>query len=369
MRFAEELVRGYGRDAEATWLLDEHEIHLVPFANPDGRTRAESLAFWRKNADNDFCSDTVNRGVDLNRNFAHEWGCCGGSSGFSCSELFRGPSPASEPETRAYQQWMDRAFPDQWDPEPDADATGVFIDVHSYGRLVMWPWGSTSELAPNSAGLETLGRRLAARAGGTPQQSFDLYPSDGTTDDYAYGRHGVAAFGFEIGDRFFEPCAAFEGEFLDGALAALRYAARVARTPYVTPSGPETRDVAVQPRPDVPRGTPLRVRALADDTAFAGSGGAVPSPVVEAEMWVGAPPWGAGGTPVAMTPTDGRWDSPVEVVEADIDTGSLASGRHLVYVRARGEDGIWGPVGAALLWIDVARELPRQVAPDARRRP
>ncbi len=369
MRFAEELVSGYGRDPEATWLLDEHEIHLVPFANPDGRTRAEALALWRKNADNDFCPDTPMRGVDLNRNFEHEWGCCGGSSADACSEIFRGPFPASEPETRAYQAWMQQVFPDQWRPEPDADATGVFVDVHSYGRLVMWPWGSTSEPAPNADALETLGRRLAAKTGGSPQQSFLLYPSDGTTDDYAYGRHGVAAFGFEIGDRFFEPCAAFDAGILQGAVAALRYAARVARTPYTTPTGPEVRDVEVTPRPDVPRGTPVVVRAVVDDTALAGSGHAAPMRVVEAELWIGGPPWGTQGSPVVMRPADGSWDSPLERVEADLDTGSLVSGRQLVYVRARGQDGIWGPVGAGLLWIDVAREAPRRVSPDARRLP
>lgn len=369
MRFAEELVRGYGRDAEATWLLDEHEIHVVPFANPDGRARAESLTPWRKNADNEFCTDTPTRGVDLNRNFGHEWGCCGGSSGEACSEIFRGPSPASEPETRAYQEWMAQVFPDQWDPEPDADATGVFIDVHSYGRLVMWPWGSTSDEAPNSAGLEALGRRLAARTGGIPQQSFDLYPSDGTTDDYAYGRHGVAAFGFEIGDRFFESCAAFEGGILDGAVDALRYAARVARTPYVTPAGPEVRDVVVSPRPDVARGTPVVVRAVADDTALVETGPSIVTRVVEAELWIGGPPWRNQGSPIVMRPVDDVWDAPVEAIEATLDTGSMPPGRHLVYVRARGEDGVWGPVGAALVWIDVVREPPRRVSPDARRAP
>jgi murein tripeptide amidase MpaA len=369
MRFAEDLVSGYGHDPDATWLLDEHEVHVVPFANPDGRTRAERLAPWRKNADNDFCPDTPTRGVDLNRNFAHEWGCCGGSSGEVCSEIFRGPSPASEPETRAYQTWMEQVFPDQWEPQPDADATGVFIDVHSYGRLVMWPWGNISELAPSWEGLEALGRRLAAKTGGTPQQSFELYPSDGTTDDYAYGRHGVAAFGFEIGDRFFEPCAAFERDVVGGAMAALRYAARVARTPYVTPGGPEVRDVAVYPRPDVPRGTPVVVRAVTDDTALAGRGRAVPTPIVETELWVGGPPWRNQGPPIVMTPVDDAWDAPIEAVEATLDTGSLPSGRHLVYLRARGEDGVWGPIGAALLWIDVAREPPRRVAPDARRAP
>jgi carboxypeptidase T len=42
MRFAEQLVRGYGRDPDATWLLDYTEIHVVPQANPDGRKQAEN---------------------------------------------------------------------------------------------------------------------------------------------------------------------------------------------------------------------------------------------------------------------------------------------------------------------------------------
>jgi hypothetical protein len=369
MRFAEQLLLGYGRDARATWLLDEHEIHLVPVANPDGRIRAETIVPWRKNADNDYCTDSPLRGVDLNRNFEHAWGCCGGSSSDPCSEIFRGPAGGSEPETLAYQTWMEAVFPDQWDPEPTNGATGVFIDVHSYGELVLWPWGSTPDPAPNAGGLETLGRRLAFRLGARPQQSFDLYPSDGTTDDHAYGRFGVAAFGFEIGTRFFESCPTFENQIVGPALDALWYAARVARTPYVTPDGPDMRNVIITPRPDVPAGTPIVVSAVADDRGLAGPGSAAPSAVVEAEMWLGEPPWRSGSAPVPMAPADGVWDDTWEAVEAEIDTGSLPSGRHLVYLRARGADGTWGPVAAALLWIDVARELPRRVASDARRRP
>ena len=40
-RFAEQMVDDYGIDADATWLLDQHEVHLMLHANPDGRKRAE----------------------------------------------------------------------------------------------------------------------------------------------------------------------------------------------------------------------------------------------------------------------------------------------------------------------------------------
>ncbi|MEM8996285.1 MAG: M14 family zinc carboxypeptidase, partial [Acidobacteriota bacterium] len=61
-RFAEFLVDGYGSDPDVTWLLDEHEVHLMLQANPDGRKEAEAGAAWRKNTNNDFCSNTDLRG-------------------------------------------------------------------------------------------------------------------------------------------------------------------------------------------------------------------------------------------------------------------------------------------------------------------
>ena len=51
-------------------------------ANPDGRKEAEAGLSWRKNTNENYCGVTsTSRGADLNRNFAFHWGCCGGSSG------------------------------------------------------------------------------------------------------------------------------------------------------------------------------------------------------------------------------------------------------------------------------------------------
>jgi len=122
-RFAESLVDGYGIDADVTFVLDHHEVHLVLLANPDARKKAETGILWRKNTNQDYCSPTSNdRGADLNRNFDFQWGCCGGSSGFECDTLYRGPSPASEPETQAIQAYLRAVFPDQRDDPLDSPA-------------------------------------------------------------------------------------------------------------------------------------------------------------------------------------------------------------------------------------------------------
>ena len=78
LHFAKYLIDNYGIDADATWILDYHEIHLMFHTNPDGRKQAETGLSWRKNTNQNYCGATSNnRGADLNRNFEYQWGCCG----------------------------------------------------------------------------------------------------------------------------------------------------------------------------------------------------------------------------------------------------------------------------------------------------
>jgi len=355
-RFAEQLVDEYGSDADATWLLDEHEIHLMLHTNPDGRKHAEGGDLWRKNTNEAYCSPTSgSRGADLNRNFEFQWACCGGSSGSQCSETYRGPSPASEPEVQAVQSYVESIFPDQRpDPLPSpapSDATGVFMDIHSYSELVLWPWGFTSTPTGNGAALTTLGRKFAYFNGYYPEQAIGLYPTDGTTDDFAYGKLGVAAYTFELGTSFFQSCGTFESTILPTNLPALLYAAKVARTPYLTPSGPEARVVAATP-PVAELGSPVDLSSTLDDTRFSSQNGTEPvQAIVAGEAWVDLPPWATGGRPIALLPDDGSFNSPVEGAGVTLDTTGLAPGRHLVYLRGQDASGSWGPVSAAFLWL------------------
>lgn len=357
-RFAEYLVNNYDVDPDVTWILDHHEIHLMLHANPDGRKQAEAGKSWRKNTNANYCGPTSNyRGADLNRNFSFQWGCCGGSSTNPCSETYRGPSPASEPETQAIQGYMAAIFPDQRAPDlsapAPADATGLYIDIHSYSQLVLWPWGFTSSPAPNGTGLVTLGRKFAYFNNYTPQQAIELYATDGTTDDFAYGELGVAAYTFELGTAFFESCSNFENTIVPANLPALIYAAKVPRTPYLTPAGPDALNVAVSAG-TVTAGTPVNLTAVINDTRYNNSRGTEPTqPIAAAEYYVDTPPW-QGGTPVAMAAADGSFNSTVENVAATVDTTSLSPGRHILFVRGRDAAGNWGAFSAVFLTVQAA---------------
>jgi len=340
-RFAEYLVANYGQDPDVTWLLDYHEIHLL----------------WRKNKDNNYCGDTNFRGADLNRNFDFQWGCCQGSSGYVCDQTYRGPSPASEPETRAIQNYLRSQFadlrPEALDVAAPVTATGVFLDLHSYSNLVLWPWGFITTPPPNETALQTLGRKLAYFNNYAPSQAIDLYPSDGTTDDFAYGELGLAAFTFELGSQFFQDCTTFEKQILPDNLESLLYAARVARAPYQLPAGPDVAAISVSPVSGNP-GAVLSLEANLDDTRFNASNGPEATQIISAaEFYLDAPPWvtAAITTPHPLSALDGSYDASVETVFGEIDTTGLSHGRHTIFVRGQDAAGNWGPVSARFFYV------------------
>ena len=360
LRFVEELVEGYGVDADATWILDHHEIQVLVHANPDGRKRAETGILWRKNANNTHCAGGNRRGVDLNRNFPFVWGEYGGSSDFACDDTFRGPTANSEPETQAIVQHTRSIYPDRRGPAltdaaPD-DTSGLFIDVHSYSQLVLWPWGFIQTRAPNATALEALGRRLAGFNGYTAQASIGLYATDGTTDDFAYGELGVASYAMELGTAFFQSCNDFENQVLGPNRALLRYAARVLRAPYRLPFGPDAHSVRIEPDL-IFAGDPVQVVATFDDerqqTASAANSGPVPAvqPIASARAYLTLPPWQSGAQPLAMLPEDGGFNATIETARASVPSAGLAVGKHLVFVQGRDSSGADGPAAAAFLEV------------------
>ena len=213
---------------------------------------------------------------------------------------------------------------------------------------MLWPWGFTSVPSPNAAALQTLGRKLAFFNGYTPEQSYWLYTTDGTSDDFAYGELGLAAYTIEMGTTFFQGCTSFESTIVPQNLPALLYAAKAARSPYLSPAGPETLNLAVTP-PVIDAGELLQISAVVDDTRFNNSqGNEAVQTITAAEYSIDTPIWQAGATH-PLTATDGSFNQTVEGVSATESSGGLGQGRHILYVRGRDAAGNWGPPSAAFL--------------------
>jgi murein tripeptide amidase MpaA len=209
--------------AQVRQVLDTVDLFLYPCVNPDGRAHSQTTAgMWRKNR-RPPPSGSGCAGVDLNRNFDFLWDHRAKfaadsdvrTSADPCSDVYRGPAAGSEPETRNVVWALDTFGRIRW-----------HLDVHSAVPVVLHVWGSdqiqtadpgqdfrnptldgvrgrrgdgigefmsASDLAMTVGIAERMDQAISGvrgvRYGVEP--AFGLYPTSGTSDDYASSRHTV----------------------------------------------------------------------------------------------------------------------------------------------------------------------------------
>jgi murein tripeptide amidase MpaA len=191
---AYQLIAGYGKSELVTSFLDDYDFYLIPFVNPDGFVYTQTNdRLWRKNRQppppgtNSTCW-----GVDLNRNWPHEWDTNPeGSSNNSCSQTYRGAYPASEPEMVGMAGFADKLA--------ESQGLKLFIDWHSYSQLLLTPYGFSCDTFPETneehIALMNATAEAIASVHGTNYTvgpgCETLYPTNGASYDYAYDISGA----------------------------------------------------------------------------------------------------------------------------------------------------------------------------------
>jgi hypothetical protein len=229
---------GYASDTRVRNIVNSRELWIIPMVNPDGveyDIATGSYRSWRKNRQPNSGSSYV--GTDLNRNYGYRWGCCGGSSGSTSSETYRGTAAFSAPETRVIRDFVNSRV------VGGVQQIKAAIDFHSYSELVLWPFGHTTAntgtgmTADQQNTFATFGRQMAATNNYTPQQSSDLYITDGDSLDWLWGTHKIFAYTFELyprsasGGGFYPSASVITRETSRNREAALLLA-EVADCPY-----------------------------------------------------------------------------------------------------------------------------------------
>ncbi len=162
-------------------VLRKLHLWVIPVMNPDGYHD-----FWfthmregRKNG----------AGVDLNRNFPFRWnsGNPDASSDNPRSVFYRGPAPASEPETKALLQLFEK------------ERFVYSLSYHCYASSVLIPYSISGTVNPEPDTLKETGEKLIE--GITmyrPDKEFrakkNLYEVDGTDQDTFYNYFGTFAY-------------------------------------------------------------------------------------------------------------------------------------------------------------------------------
>ncbi|MFQ5424083.1 MAG: M14 family metallopeptidase [Phycisphaerae bacterium] len=193
------LTNGYGVDPQITAWVNAYKTVCVPMVNPDGVDYVFNFnSLWRKNRQT-YPPNCV--GVDLNRNYPYLWGPGCGSSGVCSSNIYRGPSVASEIETQAligltqtYHFTMATSY-------------------HSFGRLIDYPYacsdGSPAGRMPEHAVIDEMMNGVADAidaVDGVPRYTvFSPVPLGGVNGDdtsWYYAHMGAYPFIIEVGTSF-----------------------------------------------------------------------------------------------------------------------------------------------------------------------
>jgi len=183
-------------DPEIRDLLRNRELWFVLVANPDGyQYTFDEERLWRKNLRDNDGDGQITRadGVDPNRNFPEHWKYDEeGSSSQISSETYRGPAPASEPETQALISLFDRV--------PFA----FQVNFHSFGEWLLYPegWQIGTPSADDPIYFALSGNRdNPTIPGWEPGLSSDvLYVTNGETTDFAHSQRGALAWTPELGE-------------------------------------------------------------------------------------------------------------------------------------------------------------------------
>lgn len=184
-------------DAKA--LLEKLQVVVVPLLNADGYEFSHTNdRMWRKNRVVNSGSSCM--GVDLNRNWGDHWGGPG-SGATPCTETYRG--------TKAFSELESAAVRDFWAAKQTPPA--AFIDFHSYGQLMLRPYGwqlPSKGTPPNEAEVKAVTAKMVAAIKATHGQVYtnehaaELYVACGGADDWFYseGTKGGIALTIELRD-------------------------------------------------------------------------------------------------------------------------------------------------------------------------
>ncbi len=229
--FADSMLRAYNVDPQITAIINSTEIYIFPVINVDGYLYDYPAGLsWRKNRE-PFGGEI---GTDPNRNYAGcspdlagDWGAVDEyqASHRPSHTLFCGAYANSGDETRALTLYAKEHI------------INAYMSYHSYGELVMWPWGWTGQETPDSLLHDQVGNYMANQVQGLYGGTYDrgpiysaIYAVSGSSCDWFYswshwvGGRSHLSFTTELGTAFYQAASNLD-HIIHQNFKALKYLA------------------------------------------------------------------------------------------------------------------------------------------------
>lgn len=179
------ILANYASDPALKAVVDGYELWFVPCVNPDGTGWVWTTDnLWRKNR---VPNGGGVFGVDNNRNYPYQWNSACGGSTVTSSETYRGVSAGSEAENRTMMAVGKALAPER------------YIDFHSYGQDVLFPYGPC--LSP-SATITSFLNGYITDVMGTLGYSTRASSASAEAPHQHWADRGTLSLLFEVGTAF-----------------------------------------------------------------------------------------------------------------------------------------------------------------------
>lgn len=197
--FVNQILQSYKTNPKMKEIMSNVDFYITPVLNMDGYFHSwenNKTRLWRKNMSPGpaGCNCT---GTDLNRNFDASWGTLGTSHN-CCSIVYCGREAVSEQEVQAVTYFVGSRRQDFL----------CFFTIHSYGQMLLVPYGQPNNTDPNYTELMKVGSDAAAEIQkvhgkmytvGTPHDI--LYAYSGSSRDWARHQGIPFSYTFELRDN------------------------------------------------------------------------------------------------------------------------------------------------------------------------
>ncbi|XP_062384560.1 carboxypeptidase O-like [Sardina pilchardus] len=197
--FVKQILDTYQTDEKMKQILSNMDFFITPVLNMDGYIHtwfSEDTRLWRKSRSQGNCGDSC-MGTDLNRNFAANWGTVGVSRN-CCSVVYNGAKVLSESEAQAVTDFVLQ----------NRNEIVCFLTIHSFGQLILLPFGHPNISAPNIDELMSVGTAAADAIFKVHEKKYTvgtspnvLYPNSGSSRDWARLIGIPYSFTFELRDK------------------------------------------------------------------------------------------------------------------------------------------------------------------------
>ncbi|XP_055608876.1 zinc carboxypeptidase A 1-like [Uranotaenia lowii] len=162
-------------------IAENYDWYIFPSVNPDGYVYTfKKDRLWRKTR-TPYPGGCF--GADPNRNWDFQW-LEKGSSSRCTSQIFAGPEPFSEIETKTLSDYISSL----------KGKLQMYVSFHSFSQLLLFPYGHTSDRPSNYEDLNEIAKAtvnsLANRYGTWYKYGsvYDtIYPVSGGSSEWAYG--------------------------------------------------------------------------------------------------------------------------------------------------------------------------------------